>query len=288
MFPRNTRLWKYTGSSRHVFVKAMLALLAFGSTLATAADFDLKADLEQIASLRVLFGHQSVGANVIDGIKQLAQAEGVPLRIAEVQTTAQVGPATFGHVYVAENGKPSKKLASFESAIDHMSSDPDVAFLKFCFVDFSADTDVAALFAQYQATIGRLKIRHPKTTFVHVTVPLTIVQNNFKVMVKRMFGRAPPGVMENWRRDEYNRLLRQAYAGHEPIFDIAHIESRRPNGEDESTNWDGRSIPALAPEYSSDGGHLNAAGQQRAARELVHIVASITRGGMATNGARKP
>ena len=52
----------------------------------------------------------------------------------------------------------------------------DIALVKFCYVDFDAGTDVPALFAAYQATLASLEGRYPRTTFVHVTAPLTTVQ----------------------------------------------------------------------------------------------------------------
>jgi hypothetical protein len=262
------------GSPR-IIILALLASLTVGNTLATAADADLKADLELVASRRILFGHQSVGANVIDGIKQLAQTEGVPIRIVEVQTASQVGPATFGHVYVAENGKPAKKFESFEFAMDRESSDPDIVFLKLCYVDFSAETDATTLFAKYRATVDRLKVKHPNTTLVHVTAPLTVVQTGAKALVKRLLGRTPSGIMENIRRNEYNELIRKTYSGREPVFDLAHVESMGPNGQAVTVEWEQMAIPVLAQQYTDDGGHLNDTGKFRAARELISVLVTI-------------
>ena len=60
--------------------------------------------------------------------------------------------------------------------------------------------------------------------FVHVTVPLTAAQSGLKSLVKRPMGRAP----DNVRLEEYNQLLRRTYAGREPIFDLARLESISP------------------------------------------------------------
>jgi hypothetical protein len=240
-----------------------------------ATDTTLRSELEHVASRRVLFGHQSVGANIIDGIAQLAQAEGVSLRIVEVQAPAELEPSTFGHMYVAENGNPIRKFESFELAMDSGHSDPDIAFLKLCYVDFSADTDPKALFAKYRAAVDRLKLKHPTTTLVHVTAPLTVVQGGAKSLLKRLLGRAPSGILENVRRNEYNELIRQAYFGHEPIFDLAHIESSGTDGQAVTIEWNKIQIPVLAPQYTDDGGHLNAAGKLRAARELISVLAAI-------------
>src|SRR2546423_8596690 len=97
-----------------------IALMAAVLSLATAthaAEGSLRADLEHIARERIYFGHQSVGANLIDGLRELAGQEGVALRITETPQASAVGPATFGHTFVAENGEPLKKLESLRGRL---------------------------------------------------------------------------------------------------------------------------------------------------------------------------
>jgi hypothetical protein len=147
--------------------------------------------------------------------------------------------------------------------------------VKFCYVDIDAGTDAKALFARYRATIDGLRAKHPGTTFVHVTLPLTEAQGGAKALAKRLLGRAPYGTIENLRREEYNALLRRAYAGREPLFDLARIESTAPDGAAVKVQWNGADAPALAAAYTDDGGHLNAAGRVRAARELVSVLAAV-------------
>jgi hypothetical protein len=253
-----------------------IALMAALSSLAiatqAAADSGLRTDLERIARERIYFAHQSVGANLIEGVRELAGQEGVALRIAETPQASAVAPATFGHTFVPENGEPLKKLESFRAELG--SASVDIALLKFCYVDITADTDVNALFARYQATIAELRGKNPRTTFVHVTLPLTEVQTGPKALAKRMLGRAPYGTIENVRREQYNELLRKAYAGREPVFDLARVESTAPDGTLVKVSWQGTVAPAMAPAYSDDGGHLNARGRLRAARELVAVLAA--------------
>src|SRR5258707_408656 len=128
----------------------------FASPLAVqAADGALRADLERIAHTPIYFGHQSVGANILEGVRQLADGAGVPLHIA--------------HGFLAENGEPLRKLASFNSALGE-GSHVDIALMKFCYVDVNSDTDASALFERYRATIAELRAKNPRTTFVHVTL----------------------------------------------------------------------------------------------------------------------
>lgn len=248
-----------------------MAALALAPLVASAGDSALRTDLERVSRARIYFGHQSVGMNLLQGVQELAAEAEVPVRIVRAERAADVPPATFGHTFVAENGQPLKKLESFRAALG--SADVDIAMLKFCYVDIDADTDVKMLFARYQATLAELRRSHPGTAFVHVTLPLTTVQTGVKAFVKRLLGRAPYGTLENVRREEYNRLLREAYAGREPLFDLAKIESTAPDGIAVRAQWGGVLAPAMAPEYTDDGGHLNAEGRRRAARALIAVLA---------------
>jgi lysophospholipase L1-like esterase len=146
--------------------------------------------------------------------------------------------------------------------------------VKLCYVDFHAGTDPAALFARYQSTLAELKRRHPGTTFVHFTAPLTITQGGWKPLVKKLIGRET-SEPENARREAYNALVRSAYQGKEPLFDVARLESTRPDGGAETVAWKGQQVPVLVPAYTDDGAHLNAAGQDRVARALVAFLAGL-------------
>jgi len=245
---------------------------------AVDGDSKVRTDLGDVAGRRIYFGHQSVGWNILDGLKKLAAREGMALNVVEAAGPLAVAPGTFAHGNVEENGNPARKLESFGRAMTSGQPSPvDIAFVKFCYVDFGTDTDSAQLFSRYTATLADLKARNPGTTFVHVTTPLTTVQGGPKALLKRTVGRAPGGVRENARREEYNALLRQAYAGREPVFDLAGLESTREDGSKVSVEWSGKHIPVLATEYTDDGGHLNEAGRLRAARELLAVLAAVSR-----------
>lgn len=261
-----------------IVASTLLTVVAVGTaTAAFAAEVDstLRADLQRIAQRKIYFGHQSVGRNLLDGVRQLSAMADVPIRVDETPTASNVAPATLGHTSVAKNGDPFQKLKSFEQAIGERPTGLDIALVKFCYVDITAKTDVKALFARYRATIESLQAKNPGTAFVHVTAPLTTVKSGTKESLKRLLGRAPYGTLENIRREEYNTLLREAYKGREPIFDLARIESTAPNGTAATVEWKGSIAPKMAPAYTDDGGHLNATGRLRAARELVSVLAAI-------------
>lgn len=273
------------GSARTLALAALLSLMVHHDR---AGAGDLRQDLAATADASVFFGHQSVGANVLDGLRELAAAQGVPVRI-ELAASAFVVPSrSIGHAFVPENGDPLRKLESFRSALAPGKGAPaEIALLKFCYVDFNADTDVRALFTRYQETMRRIQAESPDTTLVHVTVPLTTLQSGPKATIKRLLGRPVGGLVENAKRDEYNAMLRAAYRGREPLFDLAEVEATDPSGRLRTSEWKGRAIPALLDEYTDDGEHLNAAGRIRAARAFVEVIAAA-RMQSRKRGARLP
>lgn len=268
----------------------MFAVALAGALLMTAPNAPsteaahVKQRLQAIASSTVLFGHQSVGANVLDGLRALAAGQGVPLRVAEVKGATELRPGTFGHVFVAHNGDPRRKLASFSTALQ--GADPDVALVKFCYVDFDAGTDARALFTEYQSTLRDLRSKHPRTTFVHVTVPLQADEGMLKALAKKVLGKKNGALPSNARREEFNALLRATFAN-EPLFDLARIESVDSSGRPVAAKLDGTLVPMLAREYTDDGGHLNATGGMRAALELVNVVGNAL-AARSTSGREEP
>jgi len=253
-----------------------VAIVAGASASSRADDGLLRAQLVRLSRQRVFFAHQSVGRNVLDGLERLAAEAGVPLAVLEVPPGAAIPAGTLGHAWIGENQRPVGKLEAFARAMDAQPAPGvDVALVKLCYVDFNADTDAAALASRYLSALADLRRRHPRTTFVHVTAPVTTVQGGAKALLKRLLGRAPYGLVENVRREEYNAILRRAYLGKEPLLDLARVEATGPDGALATSSWSGVVAPSLQPGYASDEGHLNAAGQARAARALLEVLASI-------------
>jgi hypothetical protein len=258
---------------------AMTLTLASGhgawAAAGNAPDVKLQADLQRVAHQRIYFGHQSVGGNLLQGVQELAAQSGVPIHIVEATKANEVGQNTIGHTFISENRNPLGKLQAFDQAMGVGPSGLNIAFMKFCYLDIDPQTDVKALFAKYRATVDGIRLRNPGLAIVHVTAPLTEVQSGPKAFIKRILGRAPYGVVENQRREEYNTLLRQTYWGREPIFDLARFESVDLDGKNVTGEWGGHAIPTMASSYSDDGGHLNRVGRLHAARQLVSVLAAI-------------
>jgi hypothetical protein len=232
---------------------------------------------ELLSKARILFGHQSVGQNIVNGIEELARegkAGRLSIREANGGEGAGATPA-FVHFRVGSNGDPASKIESFAKRVDSSAADGlDVAFFKFCYVDVTEGTDVENLFRAYRTAMAELRARHPGVRFVHVTVPLTCVRTGWKDLVKRILGR--PGDRErNALRGAYNDLVRREYEGREPLFDLAAVEATRPDGSRATYEFKGKRYDMLARENSDDGEHLGAAGRRVAAARLLAFLAGI-------------
>ena len=69
--------------------------------------------------------------------------------------------------------------------------------------------------------------------------------------------------------------IRETFAGREPLFDLAAVESTRPDGSRVFFERAGTPVYYLAPEYTNDGGHLIGAGRRSAAEALLATLAGI-------------
>lgn len=218
-------------------------------------------------SHRIIFGHQSVGENLLSGVRVAAPG----LRIVETRDAVD-GPGLY-HAKVGKNEAPLTKLEDFERALDTLGPKVDVALVKLCYIDFNASTDAGALFDAYQATFERLEKKFPGVVFVRVTAPLTTVQGGAKGLLKRALGKPLAGQLENAQRHAFNQRLRTAArASGKKLFDLAALESQRPDG---TVEQDSNGVPALAPEYTDDGGHLIGPAQQRLGKALYDYLSAL-------------
>ncbi|MDB5864777.1 MAG: hypothetical protein JWO70_2583 [Betaproteobacteria bacterium] len=257
-------------------VGALMACTARSDTAEQGVTDDMKRiTSDQWATLThrtIYFGHQSLGANVVDGVRALLQQRpDLKLQISSGKMVASAG--VLNEFPIGENTDPeSKNAAMLDVARGELGPDPVLLF-KYCFIDVDEKTDAAALFRRYQETVAALHARQPRATVVHATMPLTtdsLVRN----WVNKLRGR-PTRWDRNAVRARYNELLLATYRGKEPIFDIAAIESTRSDGTREYTSVGGKPVYALAAEWASDEGHLNAQGQRRAAEQLLITLAAL-------------
>jgi len=123
----------------------------------------------------------------------------------------------------------------------------DVLTMKFCYIDPDAS------FTYYRDALLGLEAAYPAKRFVWWTIPIETSGNT--------------------NRQAFNDLVRAyAVANGKLLFDIADIEShdaagvKRVDGSGREIMWD---------EWTSDGGHLNAAGSQRVASALWWLMARV-------------
>lgn len=270
-----------------VAAAASLALAGCGSDMPespiaapnTGFDQVSPAQWERLGGRTLFFAHQSVGGNVLDGVSEVLRGHpALPLRVVEVADAAGVQGPGIHHKKVGVNGKPATKIAEFDGIVRAVFTDSataGVAMLKFCYADMKPATDPDSLFAAYRQEVDALRAARPGIVIVHVTMPLWVDTGWIDHVGTIILGKATPIRALNAARHRYNTLLREAYLGREPFFDLAAFEATRPDGRPERHRYDGSWVPALAKEWSTDGGHLNEAARRRFAEAFLATLAAL-------------
>lgn len=232
--------------------------------------------LARLAGRVVLFGHQSVGGNLLEGIREWsARDPRVALRIERLPAGDLPGGGALLELPIGDNGQPGRKSDDFLAALETAAGrQATVALHKYCYLDFAKNTDPALVFAEYRTKMAGLRAARPELLLVHVTAPLTARETGPRAWLKRALGRTMQDDL-NARRAAYNALLRAEYEGREPVFDLAGYESTGPDGSRFGVVRDGHAIPALAPAWTDDGGHLNAEGRRVIAEQFLVFLASL-------------
>ena len=229
------------------------------------------AEWSRFKQLHIAFGHQSVGANLIEGVRKLAQEQNVDLPIADSALTEH--EVVIRQFSIGANGNPASKLDAFRAALQKgAGAYANVAQMKFCFIDFPSTIDPKTLAATYIEQTSALAAQYPNTIFVATTAPLTTIQTGPKAWIKRLLGKQPAGYADNVRRHEFNQILRSHYGASQNLFDLAAIESLHGAS---SFIIDDKTVEALAPSISSDGGHLNDLGQRLVAAAWIHHLSAL-------------
>ena len=229
---------------------------------------------QRLGGSRLFFGHQSVGGNLIEGIQEvLAANPHIPLRVVETADASLMRASGLYHARIGQNGAPDSKLNAFKGIVADMA-DSGTAMLKYCYVDITGETDPEALFQAYRHTVDSLKAAHTALTIVHMTLPLVADRGLWFHLRTVLRGNTSDREL-NLTRQRYNERMRAAYGGREPLFDLAALESLGPDGRVASVRYRGRQVPTLAPQWTSDGGHLNQAGRRRMAEAFLATLAGL-------------
>ena len=234
--------------------------------------------IQSVMTKRIFFGHQSVGDNILQGIRDL-MASDPRLKINLVSSTEprSIPGFAFIEAHVGVNRNPKSKTEAFTEVIDKgFGAEGGIAFYKYCYIDFGPKTDVEQVFADYREATLALKEKYPSLVLLHSTVPLTAedraqsAKEAIKNQLRRILGREP-----NTKRNRFNELLKQEYQGKDPVFDLAEVESTRSDASRSYFLYGFKKIYTLAPEYTTDGGHLNGLGRRKAAEQLLSLLATI-------------
>jgi len=286
--------YELTASVRAILVTILISLFALGACnggqmAEKSAPFPSIKDVpasswQKLSEKKIFFGHQSVGNNILDGIKGLMKDNPqIKLNIVQINTPTEFSGPVFAHAWIGQNTKPQSKIEAFTYFLDNgVGNNADIAFFKFCYVDVTARTDVQRLFSAYKNTMSRLKNKFPKIRFIHMTTPLTSKLTGLdawtrktKNLVKKIIGRPVFGYHDNIERNQFNEMLRREYADKEPLFDLAKIESTFPDGTRASFTKEGKTFYFLVPAYTHDGGHLNEKGRKIVAEQLLILLTNL-------------
>ncbi len=230
----------------------------------------------RLATARIFFGHQSVGNNILDGIRDLMASDArLEIKIAKSEDPQSIPGPVLAEFEIGQNGNPRSKDEAFEQVLARgFGAQGETAMYKYCYADIDASTDVKQVFVNYCNAIAAIKAKHPALQIVHITVPLTVAEPAAKAWLKSMLGKSAPH-HANVKRCEFNSMLLKTFVGTDPVFDLAEVESTHCDRSRSCFTRPGEVIYTLAPEYTTDGGHLNEVGRQAAAVALLQVLSRL-------------
>lgn len=221
----------------------------------------LKEMLATVQKMDIFFGHQSVGNNILDGIRLAAESEKVSdsliFKSGEARTSGGIV-----HFQIGKNYDPLSKFKDFKEHIKKENPAPgSFLILKLCYADINAKSDLQMILAEYLKVVEDLKNAYPECTVLHSTVPVERAEPLIKRVLKRLLFRPVTIKADNRARYIYNQLLRREFG--ESLFDLA--------GEESSGDTYGKvqKYDTLLPVYTDDGGHLNRMGRVKVARSFI-------------------
>jgi len=236
-----------------------------------------KEDWIKLSKKKIYFGHQSVGNDIMNGIRDImSENSDIKLNIVRTNNIEELSSYCFAHSAIGQNFDPESKLNEFVKLMDQgLGNNVNGALLKFCFVDIHSMTDLNKLFNNYKTKMSDLKKKYPETIFIHFTVPLTFhptgmraVLKKLKIIVKGIMG--DPDTSDNTPKYKFNAMIQKEYSGKEPIFDLALYESASRDGQVLTYRKKGNiTSHALRNEYTDDGGHLNEIGRRFIAEQFL-------------------
>ncbi len=221
--------------------------------------------LDGARQLKVLFCHASVGGTVVNGMvgnRGLAKAD--PGRYSIGQQANADATWFDGHsglINISRTDWPlnGSKARGFDHLIREMGyglpSRTNVAFMKYCYIDWLPGTEVEQKWTEYRTTMETLEADYPAITFVWWTSAITAAGDGGDV------------------RERFNNLVREYCAARgKVLFDLADIESHDLQG---NPCHDDLGAEAMYAGYAADGQHPTDIGQMRLASAVWWLLARI-------------
>jgi hypothetical protein len=217
------------------------------------------AELDAARQVVAYFNHASIGANILDGMRDLQSLNAARYSI-NIQSSSGTGVG-INEYQAGSNGRPITKIDGFAS---NVKDGHDAAFIKFCTGDVpcvNGDTSMETMWARYRDMMVAQQAAHPDTELVWWTIPI----------IARDHGLVHCNEQITW----FNRWVRRYVDENNlMLFDIAAIESHDPNGNPIITP---QGYEAAWPGYTYDGEHLNETGRQRVANAVWYLLVEIAR-----------
>ncbi len=239
----------------------------------------------QLSETTVVFGHQSIGHNILDGIELIsARYPSLELHVVELSVAQAArgdvpdGPGLF-HFPAGRNRQPHAKIGDFREVMaSELGRRAELALLKLCYGDLGYEIEAEPVFEAYVKAVDQLRLTNPDTRLIHATCPLKVPERKTAVdraknLTKRALGRPVYGD-PNRERNRYNQRIIARYSP--VVFDIARVESTRADGSRAVCSLDGEEIFFMLEEFTEDGGHLSPLGKERVAEEFLRaLLASL-------------
>lgn len=240
---------------------------------------DVGSMINKISNQKIIFGHQSVGRNILSGIDYWENESGINLNRITTRDVPTSSEGVFLDFVVGRNRDPKGKVDDFVSLMESTPEDSaSIAFFKLCYIDITESTNVNELFEYYKERMYYLKELLPNTRFVAITCPISNVKFSVKAIVKRIIGRGANDIKDNIVRDEFNQRLVGELSGDFPVFDLADLESTFPDGSKSTFKKNGKKYPCMTIiNATEDGGHLNELGSKAVAYNLLAFLAEELR-----------
>lgn len=224
-----------------------------------------QAAIDAATGQSVYFAHASIGGNVVYGLNDLHDIDGVryPFVVQTVDGTVPGGGVTGGKVYEFYRGNIGweQKIDAFAAELASGWSAADIVINKLCYLDASslylpllpdnAWSEYAVSNSRGTA-LAQLELLYPSTQFVYVTMPVIAAT-------------APAGYVDEFNRQEalqrvsnFNTQLRLwAKANNKLLLDLADIESHDPSGNPTTTLINGQMLETLYLPYAHPDDYLH-------------------------------